>query len=75
MCKMVWKFCEIWNSYGNWLPDGPNSVRFCMYGFLRRYVPFERTAKTDQTLGPMGLRLKLMCINMPSLDQGLEIQK
>ena len=27
-CKMVWKFCEIWESYGNWLPDGPNSVRF-----------------------------------------------
>ena len=27
-CKMVWKFCEIWKSYGNWLPDGPNSVRF-----------------------------------------------
>ena len=26
--KMVWKFCEIWKSYGNWLPDGPNSVRF-----------------------------------------------
>ena len=29
MCfKMVWKFCEIWTFYGNWLPDGPNSVRF-----------------------------------------------
>ena len=27
-CKMVWKFCEIWKSYRNWLPDGPNSVRF-----------------------------------------------
>ena len=27
-CKMVWKFCEIWKSYGNWLLDGPNSVRF-----------------------------------------------
>ena len=27
-CKMVWKFCEIWKSYGNWLPDGPNSVWF-----------------------------------------------
>ena len=27
--KMVSKFCEIWKiSYGNWLPDGPNSVRF-----------------------------------------------
>ena len=27
-CKMVWKFCEIWNFYGNFLPEGPNSVRF-----------------------------------------------
>ena len=27
-CKMVWTFCETWKSYGNWLPDGPNSVRF-----------------------------------------------
>ena len=27
-CKMVWKFCEIEKSYGNWLSDGPNSVRF-----------------------------------------------
>ena len=27
-CKIVWKFCEIWKSYGNWLSDGPNSVRF-----------------------------------------------
>ena len=29
MCfKMVWKFCEIWRAYGNWLSDGPNFVRF-----------------------------------------------
>ena len=28
-CKMVWKSCDIWKSYnGNWLLDGPNSVRF-----------------------------------------------
>ena len=27
-CKMIWKFCEIWSSYGNWLPDRPNSVGF-----------------------------------------------
>ena len=27
-CKMVWKFCEIWNLYGNWFPDWTNSVRF-----------------------------------------------
>ena len=27
-CKMVWKFGEIWKSYRNWLPDGPNSVRW-----------------------------------------------
>ena len=25
---MVWKFCEIWRSYGNWLSEGPNSERF-----------------------------------------------
>ena len=25
---MVWKFCEIWKSYGNWLSEGQNSVRF-----------------------------------------------
>ena len=25
---MVLKFYEIWKSYGNWLSDGPNSVRF-----------------------------------------------
>ena len=25
---MVWKFCEIWKSYGNRLSEGPNSVRF-----------------------------------------------
>ena len=32
-CKMVWKFCEIWKSYGNWLPDKRNSVRrYDMYG-------------------------------------------
>ena len=29
-CKLVWKFCEIWKSYGNWLPDEPNSVKFYM---------------------------------------------
>ena len=27
-CKIVWKFCQIWKSYGNWLPDVPNSVKF-----------------------------------------------
>ena len=25
---MVWKFCEIWKSYGNRLSEGPNTVRF-----------------------------------------------
>ena len=29
-CNMVWKFCEIWKSYWNWLPDGPSPVRFCL---------------------------------------------
>ena len=23
---MVWKFCEIWKSYGKWGPEGP---KFC----------------------------------------------
>ena len=29
-CETVRKLCEIWKCYGNWLPDGPNSVRFCL---------------------------------------------
>ena len=29
MCfLMVWKFCEIWKSYGNQLSEGPNSPNF-----------------------------------------------
>ena len=35
---MVWKFCEIWKSYGKWGPEGPkfceilsHSVRYGMY--------------------------------------------
>ena len=35
---MVWKFCEIWESYGKWGPEGPkfceilsHSVRYGMY--------------------------------------------
>ena len=27
-CKMVSNFVRFEKSYGNWLPDGPNSVRF-----------------------------------------------
>ena len=37
---MVWKFCEIWKSYGKWDPEGPkfceilsHSVRYGMYEF------------------------------------------
>ena len=45
-CKIVWKFCEIWKSYGNWLPDGPNSVRLyltmwdmaCMQKFSSLFI-------------------------------------
>ena len=27
---MVWKFCEIWKSYGKWGPEGP---KFCEISF------------------------------------------
>ena len=33
---MVWKFCEIWKSYGNGVQKSQNSVRFGMYRRDRR---------------------------------------
>ena len=43
-CKMVEKSMRFEKSYGNWLPDGPNSVRFYLsvrYGMyaVRMSVP------------------------------------
>ena len=54
---MVWKFCEIWKSYGNRLSEGSNSVRFfltvwgmaCM-GLPSKYQYKQKIVHRYQTL-------------------------
>ena len=51
---MVWKFCEIWKSYGKWGPEGPkfceglsHSVRYGMYAFVW-YLYQKETLRKNQ---------------------------